>query len=369
MEYRAIVKRKSSDELQHWKYIKRVKAKGGGWKYFYKDNNLRKHQIGLTETKKYKDKDGIDVKENISYKQTDRLFNTKNTSTAILNNTKYKTTTVSQGKLTRAIAKAEKWIYDNVISDDKKQNNPFVIKNNHSSDKRDKTSKVDMIDIMKKLNEKDKTKKEAEKIEKADVQAKSFAELPKKTREYSKEEDQKAINPNYNESGMEYKTNCSYCTMAYEFRRRGYDVEAAPKLETDDPPTAREIKSWYKGVEDKDVMDILVREDPIGFALGKYDLAEPASYSDLLIKNIKRNGDGARGEIGVQWKQGSGHSMVWEVENGSVVIRDCQINKTYKENEIEDLLSRTWYVNCYRTDNLEFSDEALRTVRYKRKGR
>ena len=35
-------------------------------------------------------------------------------------------------------------------------------------------------------------------------------------------------NPNY-ASGREYKINCQRCVQVYEFRRRGYDVEALPK--------------------------------------------------------------------------------------------------------------------------------------------
>lgn len=35
MEYKAVVKRRSDDELQHHKYIKRVKGKNGKWRYYY----------------------------------------------------------------------------------------------------------------------------------------------------------------------------------------------------------------------------------------------------------------------------------------------------------------------------------------------
>lgn len=35
MEYRAIVKRKSDDELQHHKYVKRVKGSNGKYRYYY----------------------------------------------------------------------------------------------------------------------------------------------------------------------------------------------------------------------------------------------------------------------------------------------------------------------------------------------
>ena len=44
-------------------------------------------------------------------------------------------------------------------------------------------------------------------------------------------------NPNY-ANGREYKINCQRCVQAYEFRRRGYDVEALPK------PSQNNIIKW-----------------------------------------------------------------------------------------------------------------------------
>ena len=46
------------------------------------------------------------------------------------------------------------------------------------------------------------------------------------------------VNPNYNNAtnekdGQKYFSNCQGCVVAYELRRRGYDVEAAPYLESE----------------------------------------------------------------------------------------------------------------------------------------
>ena len=35
MSYKAVVKRKSDDELMHWKYIKKVEGSNGKWRYYY----------------------------------------------------------------------------------------------------------------------------------------------------------------------------------------------------------------------------------------------------------------------------------------------------------------------------------------------
>lgn len=127
MEYRAIVKRKSDDELQHWKYIKRVKGKNGKWQYYYDTANtdLQKYNSGTTIVNK--NPDGSTNKT--SYKQTKDWLDSKE-----VNNVDHFTLsdsgvtvqvgkgdiTYKQGKLSRAAAKGEKWIFDNLISNDKK---------------------------------------------------------------------------------------------------------------------------------------------------------------------------------------------------------------------------------------------------------
>lgn len=129
MEYKAIVKRKSDDELQHWKYIKRVKGKNGKWQYYYDTAN--------TDLQKYKNKLITNSSENIGnhtfekrteWKQHDGLFDKTEKSDWVKvgwnndnsHNQYYQIETNYQGKLSRAAAKGEKWIFDNLISNDKK---------------------------------------------------------------------------------------------------------------------------------------------------------------------------------------------------------------------------------------------------------
>ena len=79
-----------------------------------------------------------------------------------------------------------------------------------------------------------------------------------------------------------------------------------------------------------------------------------------MEENLKQYGEGARGHLGLYWKMGGGHDVIWEVENGEVVIRDCQINQVV---ELEDYLSRSSSYDYVRTDNLEPTEDILRTVR------
>lgn len=209
--------------------------------------------------------------------------------------------------------------------------------------------------------------KEAEQPKYEMIRANDISELPRKNREYTEQEDQEAINPNYKTS-REYQVNCSYCTTAYEFRRRGYDVEAAPKGETDDPTYADELLSWYKGAEKVTMFDIKSKNETVVDKIKSVfsnDIPSVSECKEYLEDELKSYGEGARGNFMMHWNDDVGHSIVWEIKNGQVVFRDCQTNKCIYN--IDDYLDRSSYFAYFRTDNLEFSDEALKTVRYKRK--
>lgn len=210
------------------------------------------------------------------------------------------------------------------------------------------------------------------------TQSASTTGLKTKDKEWTKEEDMTVINPNYTPYDWAYSNNCSYCTTAYEFRRRGYDVEAMPIRETDDNPSHAELMSWYEGAERVGMSDI-AEESGIDmgddfcdfFDLidegGAYVTQEQIDYGitkealEAVEKKMVENGDGARGNLMVYWTgYTSGHSMVWEVENSKVVIRDCQTNDVYDLTDFEERLNSLSY---FRTDNLEFTEEAKRVVR------
>ena len=139
-----------------------------------------------------------------------------------------------------------------------------------------------------------------------------------------------------------YATNCAYCTVAYEMRQRGYDVEASSAgFETCN--THEVIQSWYEN--------------------GKYEMLP--KYTDMYTiekEILKNSGENSRGCFVVDWTIAGGHSMVYEVENGVVYIRDCQINKKYKLIEYPDAkyIDRAFYM---RTDNLNLTDAALVAVK------
>lgn len=154
MEYRAVTKEDPAKDLTHWKYIKRVK-KNGKWRYYYDATELKKYRTGANETKKavttvkntndligdehtfnyngveYTVKnrgiieqlmnngvgDSVDKQTVITfYMKTDDLLSSS--SSTVSGNTKNSTTYVfkKQGRIDRAIANAEKWIFDKFLN-------------------------------------------------------------------------------------------------------------------------------------------------------------------------------------------------------------------------------------------------------------
>lgn len=176
-----------------------------------------------------------------------------------------------------------------------------------------------------------------------------FPLLYVKGKQGTDDEDQAAINPNYDKTSPEYSKNCAYCTAAYELRQRGYDVEANPMngmRRIFDDNTDREITSWYKDPVVQKVSDIEGNEKTV---------------TDRITQDILSQGEGARGQFLMKYRDGSGHSIAYEVTNGEVLLRDCQINKTFKlETGLINISSKVTY---FRTDNLELTDKIKKTVR------
>lgn len=72
MEYKAIVKRKPDDELQHWKYLRREK-KGDKWRYYYENDDKGLH-VGKT-TKSQSSVDAFGKKIDVYTVSSPETFN------------------------------------------------------------------------------------------------------------------------------------------------------------------------------------------------------------------------------------------------------------------------------------------------------
>ena len=200
--------------------------------------------------------------------------------------------------------------------------------------------------------------------------------LKKKSKTYKNDYDMEAVNDqnlkemalsNYNttypkEAGVGYTSNCAYCTLAYELRRRGYDVEAS-SVSLITCNSQAEIESWYS----KNGKDCAFT---VFAANSKSDMQ--SAIEKNLLKDLDPSNN-ARGQFIMEWKDPStgqpigGHSIVYEVVNGEIVLRDCQINKKYT---VEEFLDENYYMiydlGFLRTDDKDINRKALTGVRNRR---
>ena len=168
--------------------------------------------------------------------------------------------------------------------------------------------------------------------------------LKRKTSIMTPNEDMAACNRKYSKGGV-YKNNCISCALAYDMRRRGYDVESAPIDTTSAVNGSLPVQlGFYKG------------EKLEAFEVPSDDEAAMKQFSDRILKY----GDGSRGLLRIRWKNGDGHAAIWEVSGDTVVIRDPQNNTIV---DLSDYLRRAKTFYYFRTDNLKLTDKVTEFVR------
>lgn len=187
---------------------------------------------------------------------------------------------------------------------------------------------------------------------------KSLDDIPKKTSQMSADEDQQKVNPNYDPNDASYSMNCAYCSATWDLRRRGYDVEARAFTMTYDTDMA-EIASWYGARE----------EDFKGFSLwdARVYNQQVEEYHEAMEEAMLAEGEGAYGNFVMYWAGGGGHSVVWSIENGELIIRDTQLGTVDKWDDY--VAKRGDYISSYaylRTDNRKLDPKILEVARKRR---
>lgn len=156
-------------------------------------------------------------------------------------------------------------------------------------------------------------------------------------------------NPRHSPKYSEYSKNCQRCVVAYELRRRGYDVEAL---------------AAYKGNKENRVAHIDQRRNLYnGFWKGAFRNGRNEDVSartpDKVIQNIEKKmqsyGSGSRAVIQVFWKGGGGHVFNIENDHGRIVWVEAQSGRMRNPRETMSHAD-TSSVNIVRTDNLRISD-------------
>lgn len=139
----------------------------------------------------------------------------------------------------------------------------------------------------------------------------------------------------------DYSQNCQRAVVAYELRRRGYDVIALPTFPGDKLPSGNRWLGAFRHAKTVSVGS-----------------TNPRVAQARLEAQMKSYGNGARGIVKIP-----GH--VFNVENvgGKVRYVDAQTNTIYTSNNVFARLGRSAQsVELVRTDNLRLSDRARKSV-------
>ena len=159
-----------------------------------------------------------------------------------------------------------------------------------------------------------------------------------------------------------YTSNCQRCIIAYEMRRRGYDVEANKYLGRVDRIYNTRLSLSRAFLDyDSSVNTKHYETQPNG---------EKYSSRGALIKAMERDmlkeGEGARFELNWDWKNASyGHTVNAEVVNGEVKVYDAQIGVSYTIKDLIDNKSlRATSLAFTRLDTLKLSNRLEELIKW-----
>lgn len=166
----------------------------------------------------------------------------------------------------------------------------------------------------------------------------------KKDGQYSEKADLAAVNPGFANFNSNTKNNCMLCTTTYDMRKRGYDVTAQHDSEG---YNFRDLKRWYP----KAKFEKSSRVNADGNVIKRKE------YVNNTVSKMLSQGNGARGNLMVWFVGGGGHSMFYEIQNGSLIIKDGQANKVYKNPT--QILGITDACSFARLDNVQPNLKAI----------
>jgi len=182
------------------------------------------------------------------------------------------------------------------------------------------------------------------------------------------------VNPGYGRPGT--KMNCRRATMAYEMRRRGYDV-AATRTPTGrgqtivgmfnaTNPGVNNVSVGQRGYLTR-VLSESVKNTRKGTAKPFTEYVKGGnSWGRVALKppnvhdHLSKMPVGARGELGVKWLGGGGHSVAWERFKDGVTVFDTQSGRKYSGiDELQEMMSMVSDAGVTRLDNLPLDRDFL----------
>lgn len=153
-------------------------------------------------------------------------------------------------------------------------------------------------------------------------------------------QDQQVVATNHDAQSQLRTVNCFSCSMAYEMRRRGYNVQS------------KEVDGgWgFETLHCFDVKDAFTVSINASRERSSDKLALAKECYKQLENQCLSYGNGARGQLGIQYYDyNAGHAMNWVVEDGKFKI----INSQSLNNGYELFLHAEADVEVYRLDNAE----------------
>ena len=163
---------------------------------------------------------------------------------------------------------------------------------------------------------------------------------------HSAEKDAELTNPNFDPlwRTKDYNCNCQRCVATYEARRRGYDVEALPRiLDSSGNPDKNDTtaNNWEN-----------LFENP------KWELESGSAFKTprAFVNNTALSyGDGSRCIVYVKWRQKPiAHVFIVENHGGKLAYIDHQTGNMNCSGHLT--IAEKGFTRICRIDNLEFSD-------------
>lgn len=169
-----------------------------------------------------------------------------------------------------------------------------------------------------------------------------------KGKPYSIDNALKNVNPNHSYSYSDFSENCQRCVVAYELRRRGYNVTALPTYQGDTLPVVNGFGNGRWQMAFKGAKTIRVGS------------SSQSKTQQNLERQMRAFGNGSRAVVRIP-----GHVFNVENRNGRITYVDAQVGIRYTSKDVFANLSssQSRNVSIIRTDNLRISDRARHLVR------
>lgn len=194
------------------------------------------------------------------------------------------------------------------------------------------------------------TRIQAEKEAKRGLSEEEDMVLTKKAKECTQAEDEKAVNPGFTGFGGGTSNNCANCTMAYDLRKRGYDVTAKP---------------LYGGRSNEDIGALFGNPKVNSVSVSRSDPDYPKGFLNSfngeggnfargkLFSELGKYPDGARGAVTLRFNNAGGHIFNWEVSGGKPRLVDTQNYGSKPDRYFQDVDPES--ITYFRTDNAKIN--------------